>query len=31
MNIRENIDYSEMYLALDLVMAEKIPQNETVW
>ncbi len=28
MNIRKNIDYSEMNLALDLVMGEKMPQME---
>lgn len=27
MNIRKNIDYSEMYKALDGLMAQRLPQN----
>ena len=28
MNIRKNIDYSEMYAALDHLMAQQLPQME---
>lgn len=28
MNIRKNVDYSEMYRALDILMAQQLPQTE---
>ena len=31
MNIRKNIDYTEMYEALDVLMAQQLPQMELYW
>ena len=31
MNIRKNIDYTEMYEALDVLMAQQVPQMELYW
>ena len=31
MNIRKNVDYSEMYEALDVLMAQQLPQMELYW
>ena len=31
MNIRKNIDYSEMYIELDKLMEQQLPQMELYW
>ena len=31
MNIRKNVDYSKMYEALDVLMAQQLPQTELYW
>ena len=31
MNIRKNIDYSEMYEELDKLMEQQLPQMELYW